>query len=77
MLPFLQPKKLASVIIAKRNEDGTSKPDEHEGEHTPELIKACEDLISAVHSKDATSVASAIKYAVDCIQGNHDASNEE
>lgn len=76
MLPFLQPKKLASTIIARRLEDGSSKPDEREDEHKPELMKACEDLISAVHSKDASKVADAIKYAVECIEGDH-ASNEE
>lgn len=73
LLPFLQPKKLASTILAKRNSDGTSKPDEHEGEHKPEHMKAAEDLISAIHSKDATKVADAIKSLI----GNDNAINEE
>lgn len=61
MLPFLQAKKLSSVIIAKRNKDGTSEPMQEEGEHAPELISASENLISAIHSKDATKVADALK----------------
>lgn len=64
LLPYLQSKKLASSIIAQRNSDGTSKPDEYEGEHKPELLKAAEDLISAIHSKDANKVADAIKAAM-------------
>lgn len=63
LLPFLQPKKLASSIIAKRNEDGTSKPDEREDEHAPELMSAAEDMIRAVHSKDSDGVAAAMKRA--------------
>lgn len=63
MLPFMQPKKLASSIIAHRLVKGTAAPDEHEGEHAPELMQHAESLISAVHAKDAHSVASAMKAA--------------
>jgi hypothetical protein len=61
MLPFLQPKKLSSTIIANRKNAATpiesSKP---EGEHSPQLMAAAEALISAVHAKDATKVATAL-----------------
>lgn len=62
MLPFLQPKKQASVIMAKRVGDKT-EPMHEEGEHDPGLMSAAEDLISAVHSKDAKAVAGALKAA--------------
>lgn len=76
MLPFLQPKKLASSIIAKRNEDGTSKPDEREGEHTPELMSAAEDMISAVHAKDTNAVAAAMKRAHEHLSPSEQSDNE-
>lgn len=61
MLPFLQPKKLASVIALKHKKDGSNEPSHEEGEHTPELMSASEELINAVHSKDANRVAAAVK----------------
>ncbi len=62
LLPFLQPKKLAASIIAKRHSDGT-KEEHKEDEHHPELMGAAEDMISAVHAKDTHKVASAMKRA--------------
>lgn len=61
MLPFLQPKKMASMIIASRKPDGTSAPDEHEGEHAPELMQHASALISAIHAKDENAAAAALK----------------
>ena len=63
MLPFLQPRKQAGVIIAKRTPKETTEVIEEEGEHAPGLMAAAEDLISAVHSKDAKGVADAFKAA--------------
>lgn len=65
MLPFLAPKKQASVIMAKRVGDKTEVESE-EGEHAPGLMAAAEDLISAVHAKDAKGVASAMKAGYEC-----------
>ncbi len=62
MLPFLQARKSAGVIMAKRVGDKT-EPMHEEGEHEPGLMAAAEDLISAVHSKDANAVADAFKAA--------------
>jgi hypothetical protein len=64
MLPFLAPKKQASVIIAKRVGEKT-EPVKEEGEHEPGLMAAAEDLISAIHAKDAQGVASALKAAAE------------
>lgn len=60
MLPFLKPKKMASVIMASRKPDGSAAPDKKEDEKAPESISAAESLISAVHSKDAEAVAKAL-----------------
>ena len=65
MLPFLQPKHVASVIIAKRTPDGGQEPISEEGEHAPELMQCAEDLIKAVHAKDAKAVAAAMQGAFD------------
>jgi len=63
MLPFLQPKKAAAVMIAKRKPSGSIEPMHEEGEQDPGLMSAAEDLISAVHAKDAKGVADALKAA--------------
>lgn len=62
MLPFLAPKKQAGVIIAKRVGDKT-EPMHEEGEEDPGLMAAAEDLISAIHAKDAKAAAQALKAA--------------
>lgn len=68
MLPFLQPKKMASVIIASRKPSGEITPEHEEGEHEPGLMSAAEDLISAVHAKDASAVASALSAAFEMME---------
>lgn len=63
MLPFLEPKKMAGIVMMKMK--GNSPEASHEeGEHSPELMAAAEDLISAVHSKSASDVASALQCAM-------------
>lgn len=63
MLPFLAPKKSAGIIIAKRKPDGEIMPENEEGEASPALMSCAEDLISAIHAKDASAVASALDAA--------------
>lgn len=60
MLPFLKPKKLASVIIAQTKSDGSPAEHKQEGEHSPELMKAAEDAIGGFHAKDASAVVNAM-----------------
>lgn len=59
MLPFLAPKKLASVIIATKKADGGLVDQHREDEHNPELIKVADAFIRAVHAKDSEAVADA------------------
>lgn len=61
MLPFLKPKQAGSVVEYKMHEDGDQEPMREEGEHSPGMMSAAEDLISAIHSKDAKAVADAMK----------------
>lgn len=68
MLPFLKPKKMASVIIATRKPNGSVMPEHEEGESEPGLMSAAEDLISAIHSKDASAAASALQAAFEMME---------
>ncbi len=77
MLPFLQPKKAAGVIMAKRTPQGTTEPMHEEGEHEPGLMSAAEDLISAVHAKDAKGVADAFKAAFEVCESYPHEENEQ
>lgn len=60
MLPFLQPKKMGAMIMAKRVNNKTEDIAE-EGAPHPQLLKHTEDLISGIHAKDATAVATALE----------------
>lgn len=51
--------------MAKAKVDGGTENQGVEGEFDPALMAAAEDLISAIHGKDATRVASALKAAVE------------
>lgn len=61
MQPYLQPQKPGSVLVGHRKENGTS--DLSAGEPNHALMAAAEDLIRAVHSKDAKAVADALEAA--------------
>lgn len=69
MLPFLQPKKMASTLVIRHKPDGSNEPEGEEGEPNHALLSAAEDLISAIHSKDASAVASALKAAIEMQEG--------
>lgn len=67
-LPFLHDKKsIADVIAADRKPDGLNK-EESESESPNEnedLLAVAHELISAVHAKDASGVAAALRAAKD------------
>ncbi len=71
-LPFLNPRKVASVIIAARRPNGSIEPMHEEGGHEPGLMSAAEDLISAVQMKDASAVAGALKAAFDMMSSGEE-----
>lgn len=55
MLPFLKPKQMASTIIMNND-----KTENKESEQPSELMAISEQLIKAIHDKDASAVASAL-----------------
>lgn len=59
----MKPKPQGAVIIASRKPDGSTMPEKEEGAVKPALMAIAEDLISAVHAKDATGVAHALDAA--------------
>lgn len=63
MLPFLKPKQVAGIIIAKHKASGGIEPIQEAGEHSAELMMAAEELIRALHAKDAKAVASCLMDA--------------
>ena len=65
MLPFLKPKKMASVIMAVRAKNGTEKSSKPADEHKPEHVELAQKLISAIHAKDAEAVASVLESLMD------------
>ena len=63
--------------MARRKPDGSTQVMHEEGEQDPALMAAAEDLISAVHSKDAKAVAEALKSAFDIMESNEPAKSDE
>lgn len=61
-LPFLNARKIASVVMAKHSPDGIEVMNE-EGEPMPEMMSAAEDLLSAIAMKDAKKVAECLHAA--------------
>lgn len=62
-LPFLNPRKIASVIVARQKEDGAVEPLHEEGEMEPGLMDAAERMIGALGMKDAKALAQAFQDA--------------
>jgi hypothetical protein len=68
MLPFLKPqRKDAGVIVSTRLPDGGAKMDHQEGHELDGVKAAAADLIRAVHAKDESAVASALKAAFEIL----------
>lgn len=76
MLPFLAPKKVAGVIIAKAKPAGGLEPKHEEGEHDPALMSAAEDLLRAVAMKDAEAVCDAMKSMFDILDSDEPKEDE-
>lgn len=67
-LPFLKPRRRdAAVIISTRKAEGGQIEQGEEGSLPEGLHMASEDLIRAVHSKDAAAVSEALKAAFEIL----------
>lgn len=82
MLPFLKPRKVAGLIMAVRKPDGSKMETGMEGDEDQGLMSCGEDLIKAVHAKDASAVVAAIKAAFEIldsephVEGPHEEPSE-
>lgn len=60
-------------MIASKQPDGSISHDGYEDDQDPGLTSAAEDLIQAVHAKDAKAVSEALKAAFEmCDSAPHD-----
>jgi galactokinase/mevalonate kinase-like predicted kinase len=62
MLPFLEPKKMAGIVMMKMK-NNSSEAEKEEGEPMPEMLAAAEDILSAIAMKDAKALADALHAA--------------
>lgn len=66
-LPFLQPKKIGSILVARHRLSKGGGPADvervEEGAPHPGITTHMEDLIHAIHSKDASLAAEAFEKA--------------
>ena len=69
MLPFLKPRQTTTITIAKQKPDGSIEDNDESNEG---LNVAAEDLIKAVHAKDAVAVAAALKSAWEICESYED-----
>jgi hypothetical protein len=70
MLPFLKPQRTVSVIIAKRQPDASLETKGEEGEEDAGLMAACDDILRAIEVKDSKALATALRAANDCMEGD-------
>jgi hypothetical protein len=68
MLPFLKARKVGSTAQTVSSADGHQERLGEEGETDVGLMSAAEDLIRAVHAKDAQAVADAMKAAFEIME---------
>lgn len=78
MLPFLKAKRQTGLIVSQRKPDGGKEELYEEGNENAGLEACAEDLIRAVHAKDAEAVARAFKDAFElCETQPHDEYDHE
>ena len=66
MLPFLEPKKIVSVMVSRRGKTPVeTQPEVEMGENKvdPSLKEASEDILRAIESKSVIDLAKAIQSA--------------
>lgn len=76
MLPFLQPKKITTVIVDRHRPAGTLDSDGQNAPKYDALLAAADELITATHARNARAVAEAFKAAFE-ICGSYENPNEE
>lgn len=68
----MKPKKLATLIIAKRKPSGAVEHSHEEGEQPSKYVDKAETMIRAIHSKDAKQLAEVIQGLVSSEESNEE-----
>jgi hypothetical protein len=63
MLPVLDKKKIASVLIARRNKSGAREAEQPAEQVSEDLERIAEQIIAAVGAQDAKALARALTDA--------------
>lgn len=72
-LPYLKPKQIAGLIISHRKSDAEGQQKQEDSDDSNAALESCaEDLIRAIHAKDAKAVAAAWKAGMDCMESSSD-----
>ncbi len=77
MLPFHKPRKAGSVVSVVMHKDSSQEPMHEEGEHPQELVMAMDQLIQALHNKDANKASEAFRAAFECLEAYPHVEGEE
>lgn len=79
MLPFLNQHKMGSMMTNARKSDGTGslEPAASDDKENHTLMGIAQELIAAVHAKDAKAVASALEAAVGVLNDDNSDEAEE
>lgn len=68
MLPFLQKKNQTGLLVTQRSPDGSNSPVENQEPESDDIEACAQELIAAVHAKDAPAAARAIRDAFSILQ---------
>lgn len=81
MLPWLEPKKMSSVIIQRRGKsdlhDAATEVPADKSNHNQSLETACEDLLKAIDERSVLSMTKAFKDAFDALESQPHEEYEE
>jgi hypothetical protein len=75
MLPFLKPKLQTGVLMKTRQADTGDMPEDDSGDDAG-LTACAEDLIQAVHAKDAAAVRSAFQSMCELLDKDEPSAEE-
>lgn len=77
MLPFMQPKKITSMLMAKTKPEGGVEEMPDADDSMMPMHSAASDLLSAIETKDVAGIAEALSAAHDIKSGDMGDSDED
>ena len=79
ILPFLQKKQVAGIIVKNRKPDGSMEQEDSEPQESGnEGLEACaQDMIDCMHAKDAKGCAAAMRAAFEILDSQESSESED